>query len=172
MHIINGIDKVETWPMLCSMDSIGWKRLPSSFSSGKEEGDSGMYSNHFFPEEDEDDNQQLHQNQNNNNDGLLHVHASASSPMRQHQQMPPPHQSGTISQAPPPPARRPPNRQPPPRRVDHTYRDYSNFPETELQQVKKMPTNFPSKLHLILSTPEYANVSFVQSCFGRIGRHW
>ena len=169
MHIINGIDKVETWPMLCSMDSIGWKRLPSSFSSGKEEGDSGMYSNHFFPEEDEDDNQQLHQN--NNNDGLLH--ASASSPMRQHQQMPPPHQSGTISQAPPPPpARRPPNRQPPPRRVDHTYRDYSNFPETELQQVKKMPTNFPSKLHLILSTPEYANVSFVQSCFGRIGRHW
>ena len=70
--------------MAMHMDSIGWKRLPSSFSiHGKEEGDSGMYpSNHFFPEEDEDDNQQLHQNQNNNNDGLLH--ASASSPMRQH----------------------------------------------------------------------------------------
>ena len=44
--------------MTMHMDSIGWKRLPSSFSiRGEEEGDSGMYpSNHFFPEEDEDDN--------------------------------------------------------------------------------------------------------------------
>ena len=48
---------------------------------------------------------------------------------------------------------------PPPRRVDHTYRDYSNFPLAELPAGKKTPTNFPSKLHQILSTPEYAHVS-------------
>ena len=48
---------------------------------------------------------------------------------------------------------------PPPRRVDHTYRDYSNFPLSELPSGKKTPTNFPSKLHQILSTPEYAHVS-------------
>ena len=50
---------------------------------------------------------------------------------------------------------------PPPRRVDHTYRDYSNFPLSELSSGKKTPTNFPSKLHQILSTPEYAHVSFI-----------
>lgn len=49
----------------------------------------------------------------------------------------------------------------PPRRVDHTYRDYSNFPLEELPTRKKCPTNFPSKLHQILSNPEFANVSLV-----------
>lgn len=49
----------------------------------------------------------------------------------------------------------------PPRRVDHTYRDYSNFPPQDLPPGKadKPPRNFPSKLHAILSTPEYAHVS-------------
>ena len=42
----------------------------------------------------------------------------------------------------------------PPRRIDHTYRDYSNFPTADLP-VLKAPTNFPSKLHHILSDPEY-----------------
>jgi hypothetical protein len=47
----------------------------------------------------------------------------------------------------------------PPRRVDHTYRDFSNFPLDELPTRKRTPTNFPSKLHQILSNPEYAHVS-------------
>jgi len=45
----------------------------------------------------------------------------------------------------------------PPRRIDHTYRDYSNFPTEDLP-VLKAPTNFPSKLHHILSDPEYQHV--------------
>jgi hypothetical protein len=45
------------------------------------------------------------------------------------------------------------------RRVDHTYRDYSNFPLDELPTRKRAPTNFPSKLHQILSNPEYSHVS-------------
>ena len=45
------------------------------------------------------------------------------------------------------------------RRVDHTYRDYSNFPLEELPTRKRAPTNFPSKLHQILSNTEYAHVS-------------
>jgi hypothetical protein len=45
------------------------------------------------------------------------------------------------------------------RRVDHTYRDYSNFPLEELPIRKRAPTNFPSKLHQILSNPEYSHVS-------------
>lgn len=44
------------------------------------------------------------------------------------------------------------------RRVDHTYRDYSKFPLEELPTRKRAPTNFPSKLHQILSNPEYAHV--------------
>ena len=48
----------------------------------------------------------------------------------------------------------------PPRRIDHTYRDYSNFPLHELPTVKKAPTNFPSKLHQILSTPAFSHVSW------------
>ena len=54
---------------------------------------------------------------------------------------------------------------PPPRRVDHTYRDYSNFPSDELPAGKKVPTNFPSKLHQILSNPEYSHVS-------RMAHYW
>ncbi|KAL7527617.1 hypothetical protein ACHAXR_005478 [Thalassiosira sp. AJA248-18] len=53
----------------------------------------------------------------------------------------------------------------PPRRVDHTYHDYSNFPLSELPNGKKAPTNFPSKLHQILSTPEYSHVS---TCHSRL----
>jgi len=45
-----------------------------------------------------------------------------------------------------------------PRRVDHTYRDYSKYPLSELPPVKKAPTNFPSKLHQILSDPEYSYI--------------
>ena len=45
------------------------------------------------------------------------------------------------------------------RRVDHTYRDYSNFPLEELPTRKRAPTNFPSKLHQILSNHEYSHVS-------------
>ena len=49
----------------------------------------------------------------------------------------------------------------PPRRVDHTYRDYSRFPAGEVPPGKaKAPMNFPRKLHRILSTPEFAHVSF------------
>lgn len=48
----------------------------------------------------------------------------------------------------------------PPRRVDHTYRDFSNFPLEELPTRKRAPSNFPSKLHQILSNPEYAHVSW------------
>ena len=58
----------------------------------------------------------------------------------------------------------PPSRAPP-RRVDHTYRDYSNFPISELPVTKKTPTNFPSKLHQILSTAEFAHVSSQRPTF-------
>lgn len=51
------------------------------------------------------------------------------------------------------------NRAPPQRHVDHTYRDFANFPLEELPTRKKAPTNFPSKLHQILSNPEYDHVS-------------
>jgi hypothetical protein len=50
------------------------------------------------------------------------------------------------------------NNRPPPRRTDHTYRDYSNFPTADLP-VLKAPTNFPSKLHHILSDPDNQHVS-------------
>jgi hypothetical protein len=50
------------------------------------------------------------------------------------------------------------NNRAPPRRVDHTYRDYSNFPTVDLP-VLKAPTNFPSKLHHILSDPDNQHVS-------------
>ena len=54
-----------------------------------------------------------------------------------------------------------PRNRAPPRRIDHTYRDYSNFPLGlgELRTGKKAPTNFPGKLHQILSTHEYSHVS-------------
>jgi len=47
----------------------------------------------------------------------------------------------------------------PPRRVDHTYRDYSSYPLSELPSGKKSPSNFPSKLHQILAAHEYSHVS-------------
>ena len=49
------------------------------------------------------------------------------------------------------------NNRAPPRRIDHTYRDYSNFPTADLP-VLKAPTNFPTKLHHILSDPDYQHV--------------
>ncbi|KAL7426219.1 hypothetical protein ACHAXH_000744 [Discostella pseudostelligera] len=54
------------------------------------------------------------------------------------------------------------------RRVDHTYRDYSKFPLEELPTRKRAPTNFPSKLHQILSNPEYAHIPSQQPH----GRAW
>jgi hypothetical protein len=51
----------------------------------------------------------------------------------------------------------------PPRRVDHTYRDYSLFLE-RLPKDKKGSTNFPAKLHRILSNPdEYSHVRRLQT---------
>ena len=47
----------------------------------------------------------------------------------------------------------------PPRHVDHTYRDYSRLSVGELQTRKKQKTNFPSKLHQILSSHEFTHVS-------------
>ena len=49
----------------------------------------------------------------------------------------------------------------PPRRTDHTYRDFSKFALDKLPLNMKLQTNFPSKLHQILSTPEYSQVSHV-----------
>ena len=46
----------------------------------------------------------------------------------------------------------------PHRRVDHTYIDYSQFPLDRLPKDKKGSTNFPAKLHRILSNPEYSHV--------------
>ncbi|KAL7532986.1 hypothetical protein ACHAWF_004307 [Thalassiosira exigua] len=67
-----------------------------------------------------------------------------------HHGAPPPHR------APPPAVRAPPP--PPSRRVDHTYREYSNYPAGDLPAQKKGPQNFPSKLHRILSTPDYDHI--------------
>lgn len=46
----------------------------------------------------------------------------------------------------------------PPRRVDHTYRNYSNFPLDGRLAGKKAPNKFPCKLHQILSIPEYSHI--------------
>lgn len=56
---------------------------------------------------------------------------------------------------------KPQNARAPPRCVDHTYHDYSNFPEEELPHVSKALMNFPTKLHHILSDPENHHVSIV-----------
>ncbi|KAL3784011.1 hypothetical protein ACHAW5_009116 [Stephanodiscus triporus] len=46
----------------------------------------------------------------------------------------------------------------PPRRTDHTYRDFSKFAVDKLLPPnKKAQTNFPAKLHQILSTPEFSH---------------
>ena len=77
--------------------------------------------------------------------------------------LPPPqahtHSTDGIGDGPSPSSRSP---RPPPRRVDHTYRDVSNYPMEDLPDAgarARAPTNFPSKLHQILSTPAYCHVS-------------
>ena len=50
----------------------------------------------------------------------------------------------------------------PPRRTDHTYRDFSNYPVDHLPKILQSPTNFPSKLHHILSDPECHHVSQIR----------
>ena len=47
----------------------------------------------------------------------------------------------------------------PPRCVDHPYRDYLTIPLDELPNISNTPSNFPSKLHHILSRPEFHHVS-------------
>lgn len=69
--------------------------------------------------------------------------------------------SGLWDGVPPPhPPRTSSSNRIPPRRVDHTYRDYSHFPAGDLQasRRKKSGTNFPTKLHLILCTDEFAHI--------------
>jgi len=65
----------------------------------------------------------------------------------------------------------------PPQRVDHPYRDYLTIPLDELPNISNTPSNFPSKLHHILSRPEFHHVSslhymtsqcFVQQCVTRL----
>jgi len=50
----------------------------------------------------------------------------------------------------------------PPRRVDHTYRDYSDFPLEDngnnRRSMHRNKENFPSKLHHILSSSEYSHI--------------
>jgi hypothetical protein len=58
-----------------------------------------------------------------------------------------------------PPRRRSGERAKPPRKVDHTYRDFSNYPTDDLPPLSLAPTNFPTKLHHILSDPDYHHVS-------------
>jgi len=68
----------------------------------------------------------------------------------------PPHSAQTQSSF--QPSSSPTNRNQP-RRVDHTYRNYSNFPLNQLPVVRKTTSkNFPSKLHQILSTPGYEHI--------------
>jgi hypothetical protein len=48
------------------------------------------------------------------------------------------------------------------RRVDHTYRDYSEYPPSAAvdgNKLAKATANFPARLHQILSTPEFECVS-------------
>lgn len=44
--------------------------------------------------------------------------------------------------------------------VDHTYRDYSRYLQEggKVARHKKSDTNFPAKLHEILSTPEFSHI--------------
>jgi hypothetical protein len=50
----------------------------------------------------------------------------------------------------------------PPRRIDHTYRNFSNYPVDNLPKVMKSPRKFPCKLHHILSDPECHHVSQIR----------
>lgn len=46
------------------------------------------------------------------------------------------------------------------RRVDHTYRDYSDYPPSAVaKKANGELINFPAKLHQILSTPDFECVS-------------
>ena len=46
------------------------------------------------------------------------------------------------------------------RRVDHTYRDYSDYPPSAVvKKANALDSNFPAKLHQILSTPDFECVS-------------
>ena len=47
----------------------------------------------------------------------------------------------------------------PPRQIDHTYHDLSQFSFEKPHLSNKAPSNFPAKLHQILSTPECSHVS-------------
>jgi hypothetical protein len=47
----------------------------------------------------------------------------------------------------------------PSRRMDHTYQDYAYYSTGSLPMPSKTPSNFPSKLHHILSDPENHHVS-------------
>jgi len=58
-----------------------------------------------------------------------------------------------------PPKNVPSTSRAPPRRVDHTYRDVSQFSSDKPHSNKKASANFPAKLHKILSTPEFSHVS-------------
>lgn len=60
---------------------------------------------------------------------------------------------------PSPPKNAPSTSRAPPRRVDHTYRDFSQFSCEKPHSNKKASANFPVKLHQILSTPEFSHVS-------------
>ena len=51
------------------------------------------------------------------------------------------------------------NNRVPSRRMDHTYRDYAYYSLGNLPAASKTPSNFPSKLHHILSDPENHHVS-------------
>jgi len=48
--------------------------------------------------------------------------------------------------------------QAPQRRVDHTYRDYSNFTLDEVPAGKNTRSNFPRKLHQIVSNPDHSHI--------------
>jgi hypothetical protein len=60
----------------------------------------------------------------------------------------------------------------PPRRTDHTYRDFSKFSVDKLPMNKKAQTNFPTKLHQILSTPEFSHVSHVGGVWSTVALHF
>ena len=59
----------------------------------------------------------------------------------------------------PSPPNSPSTNRAPPRRVNHTYRDVSQFSFDKPHSTKKASANFPAKLHKILSTPEFSHVS-------------
>ncbi|KAL7461049.1 hypothetical protein ACHAXS_001484, partial [Conticribra weissflogii] len=57
---------------------------------------------------------------------------------------------------------------PPPRRVNHTYRDFSRFEPITVSKDRRASSNFPAKLHMMLSNPEHAHVI----CWMPHGRAW